>query len=406
MPQILRREGSPFWYGRFQFHGKDMVFSTGERDREKARQVLKWRQGETKGTLEVDDLFAALLKTIDRLNGEAKDDEDRRRLNQKRQDMARRLIQSQAEKLPISVAWSAWLENPKKRNPSDSTVGMYQGQWKRFQSWAEHRHVENLHEVTRAQAEEYASDLWKSNVAPGTFNHHVKFLRGMFTVLKTQAGLMTNPWDEIPLMPVERESRRNFTPAELAAICKKATGALRYMIGLGLYTGMRLADVLNLKWENVDFKSGRIEHVPMKTRRINKKVVIPIHTVLRALLTELRSTPHGDYLFSVERKIYEVNSSAISNRIQEFFQSCGIQTQEKPVNGHRQRAIVRVGFHSLRHSFVSLCAASRVPQVAIMELVGHGSPAMTALYSHAGDEQKAKAIAALPSIDFKHGKSR
>ena len=64
---------------------------------------------------------------------------------------------------------------------------------------------------------------------------------------------------------------------------------------------------------------------------------------------------------------------------------------------------MRVGFHSLRHSFVSLCAANRVPQVAIMELVGHGSPAMTALYSHAGEEQKAKAIAALPALVFSGG---
>jgi hypothetical protein len=41
-----------------------------------------------------------------------------------------------------------------------------------------------------------------------------------------------------------------------------------------------------------------------------------------------------------------------------------------------------------------------------MELVGHGSPAMTALYSHAGDEQKAKAIAALPSFEFDSSKTR
>jgi hypothetical protein len=35
-----------------------------------------------------------------------------------------------------------------------------------------------------------------------------------------------------------------------------------------------------------------------------------------------------------------------------------------------------------------------------MELVGHGSPAMTRLYSHAGDEQKSKAIASLPAVQF------
>ena len=149
------------------------------------------------------------------------------------------------------------------------------------------------------------------------------------------------------------------TPGELRKVCQAATGSLRYMIGLGLYTGMRLGDVVTLRWDAVHADQGSIEITPMKTRRLNKKVRLPIHPVL-----------------------------------------------ERPANEHRKRAIVRVGFHSLRHSFVSLCAAHRVPQVAIMELVGHGSPAMTALYSHAGDEQKAKAIAALPAFAFDAAKKR
>ena len=65
-----------------------------------------------------------------------------------------------------------------------------------------------------------------------------------------------------------------------------------------------------------------------------------------------------------------------------------------------RRAVVEVGFHSLRHSFVSLCAANRVPQVAIQDLVGHGSPAMTALYSHADFQQKQDAINGLPTMVF------
>jgi len=43
------------------------------------------------------------------------------------------------------------------------------------------------------------------------------------------------------------------------------------------------------------------------------------------------------------------------------------------------------------------------PQVAIQELVGHGSPAMTALYSHADFEQKHNAINGLPAMAFNNG---
>ena len=41
-----------------------------------------------------------------------------------------------------------------------------------------------------------------------------------------------------------------------------------------------------------------------------------------------------------------------------------------------------------------------MPQHAIQELVGHGSPAMTMLYSHADDAQKVSAINVLPDLTF------
>ena len=45
----------------------------------------------------------------------------------------------------------------------------------------------------------------------------------------------------------------------------QAEGALRYMFAVGLYTGMRLGDVVTLKWSAVDFSAGYITHTPMKT---------------------------------------------------------------------------------------------------------------------------------------------
>jgi integrase len=57
-----------------------------------------------------------------------------------------------------------------------------------------------------------------------------------------------------------------------------------------------------------------------------------------------------------------------------------------------------VGFHSLRHSFVSLCAKAGAPQHVVQRLVGHGSPAMTEHYTHLDDRQKQAAVQALPDI--------
>jgi len=47
---------------------------------------------------------------------------------------------------------------------------------------------------------------------------------------------------------------------------------------------------------------------------------------------------------------------------------------------------------------VSICRRAGVAEAVVMELVGHGSPAMTRLYTHGSAEARSAAIAALPAL--------
>ena len=99
--------------------------------------------------------------------------------------------------------------------------------------------------------------------------------------------------------------------------------------------------------------------------------------------------------------------SNISKRIQMHFRSCGIATNEpgtgskyhyegkRKVYEKTARAIVRVGFHSLRHTWVSLHAMSGTPQAIIQNSVGHTNPAMTAHYTHTSVEAARRISSAL-----------
>jgi len=162
----------------------------------------------------------------------------------------------------------------------------------------EHESVKYLHEVRDTTAEAYAADLWTSRVRPRTYNAHVTFLRSMFLVLTIQAGLTTNVWDGIPNMGKEQESRRPLDAKELEKVCSSAKGNLRYWFAIGLYTGLRLGDVVTLKWNEVNLEEGIIERVPMKTRRTNKKVRFPIHPLLLMILLDLPSRNLSFHRFS------------------------------------------------------------------------------------------------------------
>ena len=59
--------------------------------------------------------------------------------------------------------------------------------------------------------------------------------------------------------------------------------------------------------------------------------------------------------------------------------------------------MVEVGFHSLRHTYVSLHAERGTPAAIIQGNVGHGSPAMTEHYTHISD---AAAVEVAKVLDF------
>jgi Phage integrase family len=60
--------------------------------------------------------------------------------------------------------------------------------------------------------------------------------------------------------------------------------------------------------------------------------------------------------------------------------------------------VVEVGFHSLSHTFVSLCRESNAPLAVVESIVGHSNPAMTRHYTHVGELAAGQAVAALPWV--------
>lgn len=423
--QIFKRPGRNGYYARWQVGGRDIVRATGETNRARALEVLRRFAADNEAQQDLANPFNLLLAKLDEpeLASQAGHHlASARRIlatvlaalppkeqAEARGEIVRELQAGQDRKLPMAQGWSAWRASANRESePKARTLAGYEAMWRRFQSWAAKAGIAHLHEVTRAQTEDYAEDLWTSGVSPSTFNQHIKLLRGVFNTLETRAGLLGNPWAHLKSRQrIADEGRRNLTEAELRRVLSKAEGNLKLMLHLGLFTGLRLGDVVNLRWDNIEFdpllrhaRPGFIVLVPMKTSRYRKKIEVPIHPELARLLETHRvRQPNGDLLFPMESRAYATNTANISEPIQRFFESCGLETTEKPTHRQRRRAIVRVGFHSLRHSFVSLCAKAKTPLHVVQKLVGHGSPLLTSdVYLHLDSEQKQEAIASLPTL--------
>jgi integrase len=163
---------------------------------------------------------------------------------------------------------------------------------------------------------------------------------------------------------------------------------------------MRLGDCATLRWSEVDLVRGRIVRVPNKTGRSNPKpVTVPLHPTLAAMLAEIPAKQRTGNVMPRIATDYARHESYVTDRVQSLFKQCKIQTT-RTIEG-RSQSQVEVGFHSLRHSFVSMCAANGVPLSVVQALVGHTSPAMTQHYTHTGEAAALAAVTALPSITGK-----
>jgi integrase len=296
----------------------------------------------------------------------------------------------------IRHGWQAYLDQQNRPDSGPSTLSQYEGWFEAFARWMESKHpnTPELRHVTQEHADLYAGYLQKQ-VAATTFNRTVNCLSLVWRVLEKPARITANPWKGITRKRFAVHSRRELTLEELGRVCAATTGETRTLIALGVYCGLRLGDAALLRWDDVDMIKGIISLVPQKTaRRSQKRVTLPMHPVLLDMLNGAKG--RTGYVTPGIAERYQQYEGAMSRDITDLFESVGIETRSKVDGSDRSRP--ECGYHSLRHTFVSLCAAGGVPQSVVQSLVGHGSPAMTMHYTHVGTEAAARAVALLPDV--------
>ena len=92
----------------------------------------------------------------------------------------------------------------------------------------------------------------------------------------------------------------------------------------------------------------------------------------------------------------------LSNQFGELLVDAGLREprdhQSRGIGRSNKRTGLELSFHSLRHTAVSLLKDAGVPDAVVMALVGHGTAAMSARYTHVGREALDKAAKTLPEI--------
>ena len=148
----------------------------------------------------------------------------------------------------------------------------------------------DLRAVTEGGAEEYKAHLQARKLAAATVAQRLKAARMLFGFAKRTRLIDANPFAGVSAPSFVPEGRSHYvSDSDTRRVIAECDPTWRIVVALARFAGLRCpSEVLSLKWEGVNFATGRMtvpspktEHLPGSAYR-----VVPIFHALRPYLDE------------------------------------------------------------------------------------------------------------------------
>lgn len=192
-----------------------------------------------------------------------------------------------------------------------------------------------------------------------------------------------NPFNKIKTPKVTKSFPVYLSEAELIQITNKTEDQLlKNIFTTAFFTGMRLNEILNMKWDWINFSQDIItvkNSDDFKTKSKRERI-IPIHQKVKSILLNyflLGNQPKNDLIFYRKKNI-KLNGEFISKQFKESVRAAALNDD--------------IHFHNLRHSFASNLVQRGVNLYVVKELLGHENIKTTQIYSHLTQSSLSNAV--------------
>ena len=273
-----------------------------------------------------------------------------------------------------------------------------------------------LRELRALQIQELINELHARGCTYGTIKQLKYLLSEMFRIAIGNGLMVINPCDAVILPKEEECEEAVLTQEELDTFLAAASGFRHYRIFcIQVSTGMRIGEVLGLKWSDIDFEKktitisrslhyGKLSKSEkchfffdsVKTKSSNR--TIPLLPETEKVLKKVREKQYVER--GENRKIWK-QEEPFEDLV--FTTSSGTPVTCGDVNRTIKKVIAKVNSseielaklenrephllpdfstHCFRHTFVTLCKKYGIPYEHIQLYVGHSEKEMTKYYDH------------------------
>ena len=222
--------------------------------------------------------------------------------------------------------------------------------------------------------------------SPSTVVRYMAALSHAFTIAIKEWGWLEDSPIRKVTKPREPRGRVRFLDEEertrLLEICHQSRNPYLYtIVVLALSTGMRQAEILHLKWADVDFHKGRVILHETKNGEIRQVAITGYALELLQQLNKIRRLD-TQYLFA----------GKFLNKPIDIRSAWEMAVKKSEINDLR--------FHDLRHSCSSYLAMNGASLAEIAEVLGHKTLAMVKRYAHLSETHTASVISKMNAKIF------
>jgi integrase len=274
----------------------------------------------------------------------------------------------------------------------------YRAAFDKFEAFARASKIENCEEVDGPVIQRYLAKLEKRPYAEATIYFEGTVIKQMLGWLAEEGHFQQKSKIKLTLRKPQGTSTYCWAPAEFLAIVEycRNTAELKWLADIVAtlgQTGLRISELVNLRWEDIDLETGMIKlvdesrviskvgsHSKIRTLKSGRDRAFPINKDLRPVLEGIHRHRDG-FVFHGPK-----GGRVKDDRVRIVLERDVLNQIADPKSG----ITVSPGFvtgrlHSFRHFFCSVCANSGVPIQTTMRWLGHRDSKMVLHYYHLHD---------------------